>query len=175
MKKKQKIDMYIALFLIFIGVILLLMPILGVTNLKWLSIGIFSLYTVLNIIQFLLTKESKDYEGIHTAIASLIVLIASIIFNPQNSPRTLAMLLMIWIVLMSLTKLKKADYYHDRKDRMWKYSALNLGLFILSGILTSINLAYSNEVQIIILGFFMLIHGILELFEPITKTLIAHS
>ena len=175
MKKKQKIDMYIALFLIFIGVILLLMPILGVTNLKWLSVGIFSLYTVLNIIQFLLTKESKDYEGIHTAIASLIVLIASIIFNPQNSPRTLAMLLMIWIVLMSLTKLKKADYYHDRKDRMWKYSALNLGLFILSGILTSINLAYSNEVQIIILGFFMLIHGILELFEPITKTLIAHS
>jgi uncharacterized membrane protein HdeD (DUF308 family) len=76
---------------------------------------------------------------------------------------------------MSLTKLKKADYYHDRRDRMWKYSATNLGLFLLTGLLASINLAYGLETQIIVLGFFILINGILELFEPIIKTLIAHS
>ena len=76
---------------------------------------------------------------------------------------------------MSLAKLKKMDYYHDKNDRMWKIRFLNLSLFIITGILTCINLAYTSAVQVLIVGFFMLVHGILELFDPIVKTLIAHS
>ena len=173
MKKKQKVDLSIALCLILIGVALLILPIFKITDIKWLSTIIFALYTILNSIQFILTKESKDYEGLHSALASLFVLAASLIWNPSESPRNLAMLLMAWIVLMSVAKLKKTDYYHDRKDKMWKLRLFNLGLFILAGILTSINLSYSSEIQVIVIGFFMLIHGILELFDPITKYLIA--
>lgn len=173
MKKKQKIDLIIALCLILIGITLLILPLFNITDIKWLSTIVFSLYTILNALQFILTKKSKDYEGLHSALASLIILIASLIWNPSESPRNLAMLLMAWIILMSVVKLKKTDYYHDRKDRMWKFRLFNLGLFIIAGILASINLAYSSDVQIIVLGFFMLIHGILELFDPITKYLIA--
>jgi len=53
--------------------------------------------------------------------------------------------------------------------------SLNLGLFIITGILTCINLAHPNAVQVLIIGYFMLTHGILELLDPIVKTLIAHS
>lgn len=175
MKKKQKVDMSIAIFLILIGVILLILPLLGINNVKFLNTGIFALYTILNSIQFLLTKESKDYEGLHSAIGSLIVLIANIMINPNSNPKTLAMLLMTWIIFMSLAKLKKMDYYHDRRDRMWKIRAFNLSLFILSGVLACINLSYSSSVQVLVIGFFMLIHGILELFDPLVKTIIAHS
>ncbi len=175
MKKKQKVDIGIALCLVLIGVILLILPLFKIDNIKYLNTIIFFLYTILNIIQFILTKESKDYESLHSAIASLIALIANFFLDTNNSPQKLAMLLMTWIILMSLTKLKKMDYYHDRKDRMWKLKAFNLGLFILSGFLASINLSYSGEVKLIVIGFFMLIHGILELFEPVTKTLINHS
>lgn len=175
MKKKQKVDMSIALILIFIGVVLLILPLFEISNIKWLNTGIFALYTILNSIQYLLTKESKDYEGLHSALASLIVLVANLLLNTQNNPKTLAMLLLTWIMLMSLAKLKKMDYYHDRRDRMWKVRAFNLGLFILSGVLASINLSYTGDVQIIVIGFFMLTHGILELFDPLVKTLIAHS
>lgn len=175
MKKKQKVDMGIAIFLILIGVILLILPLFNISNIKWLNTGIFSLYTILNLIQFILTKESKDYEGLHSAIGSLIVLIANLLIRPINNPKTLSMLLMTWIIFMSLAKLKKMDYYHDRRDRMWKIRAFNLSLFILAGVLTCINLAYEGVVQVLVIGFFMLIHGILELFDPIVKTLIAHS
>ena len=175
MKFKQKIDTIIAIFLIFIGIILLILPTFNITNIKYLSIGIFALYTILNLIQFILTRKSKDYEGLHSAIGSLIIFIASIATSPENSPKTLAMLLMTWIIFMSLAKLKKMDYYHDKNDRMWKIRFINLGLFIIAGILTSINLAYVSTVQVLVIGFFMLIHGILELFDPIVKTLIAHS
>lgn len=175
MKKKQKVDTIIALIAILIGIIILILPLIGIKELKWISLIIFSSYSILSFIQFFLTLDSKDYEGLYSGISSLIVVIAHLFFNPANSPKVLAMLMMTWIILMSLTKLKKSDYYHDRKDRMWKYSAINLGLFIITGILASINLAYGVETQIIVLGFFMFINGILELFEPITKTLIAHS
>ncbi len=175
MKKKQKVDMSIAILLILIGVVLLILPLFNINNIKWLNTGIFALYTILNSIQFILTKESKDYEGLHSALGSVVVLIANLVINPVNNPKTLAMLLMSWIIFMSLAKLKKMDYYHDRRDRMWKIRAFNLSLFILAGVLACINLAYDRSVQIIVIGFFMLIHGILELFDPIVKTLIAHS
>lgn len=134
----------------------------------------FGFYTILNAIQFILTIDSKDYEGLYSAIASLIVLLATI-FIKESTPRFLALELMTWITLMALAKLKKMDYYHDRRDRMWKLRVFNLVFFVLAGLLTSINLSYSSEVQIIVLGFFMLIHGMLEIFDPIVKTLIAHS
>lgn len=175
MKKKQKIDTTIALISILMGIILLVLPIFEITSIKWISLTTFSIYAVISLIQFILTKDTKDYEGLYSTIASLIIVIAHFIWNPAESPKILALFLMTWIILMSLTKLKKADYYHDKKDRMWKYSTLNLGLFILTGILSSISLAYGPEAEIIVLGFFMIINGILELFEPITKTLIAHS
>ena len=85
------------------------------------------------------------------------------------------MSLMAWITLMSVAKLTKVDYYHDKKDRMWKYRLLNLILFILTGIATAISLTYASSVQTIIIGFFMIIHAILELFDPIIKSLIAHA
>ena len=158
MKFKQKVDTIIAICLILIGVVLLVLPVFNITNIKYLSIGIFALY-----------------EGLHSAIGSLIVLIASIVTTPETSPKTLAMLLMTWIIFMSLAKLKKMDYYHDKNDRMWKIRGFNLGLFIITGILTCINLAHVSTVQVLVIGFFMLVHGILELFDPIVKTLIAHS
>ena len=175
MKFKQKVDTIIAIFLIIIGVVLLILPLFNITNIKYLSICIFALYTILNAILFILTIKSKDYEGLHSAIGSFIVLIASIITTPEQQPKTLAMLLMTWIIFMSLAKLKKMDYYHDKNDRMWKIRLLNLGLFIITGILTCINLAHISTVQVLVIGFFMLIHGILELLDPIVKTLIAHS
>lgn len=175
MKKKQKIDLTIALLSILIGIVIIIFPLIGITSIKWISLGIFSSYTILSSIQFILTIDSKDYEGLYSAIASFIIVIAHFIWDVQSSPKILALFLMGWILLMSLTKLKKADFYHDKKDRMWKYSLTNLGIFIITGILSSISFSYGIETEIIVLGFFMIINGILELFEPITKSLIAHS
>ncbi len=174
MKKKQIVDIAIALFLVFIGIILLILPLLGISNIRYLMTIVLGLYTLLNAIQFILTIDSKDYEGLHSAIGSVVVLIATIVIN-DNTPRIVALELMTWITFMSLAKLKKMDYYHDRRDRMWKLRVFNLFFFIIAGILASINLYYSESVQIIVIGFFMLIHGILETFDPVVKTLIAHS
>lgn len=175
MKPKQKIDTIIATISIIMGGIILILPALKITSLKWISLATFSIYALISLIQFILTKSSKDYEGLHSFLSSLVIVIAHFIWDPSSNPKVLALFLIAWIMLMSLTKLKKADFYHDRRDRMWKYSTLNLSLFILVGLLSSISLAYGTETEIIVLGFFMLTNGILELLEPVAKDLIAHS
>ena len=73
---------------------------------------------------------------------------------------------------MSLIKLKEADYYHDRKNKLWLSNIISLVLFIISGILTTLNLYCTNDVQILILGFFFMINGILELMIPLTNHLL---
>ena len=83
----------------------------------------------------------------------------------------MALTLFIWVILMSLIKLKKTDYYNDRKNKMWVLRLITLMLFMLTGLLATINLYYTADVQILVLGFFFYIHGILELVDPITNYL----
>ena len=175
MKYKQKVDLIIALILLLIGIVLILLPIYVVPNMSIIIRILFASYAIINLVQYILTRKSKDYEGLHTCIVSIICLIATFIFDVTATAKTLAMTLMLWTTLMSLVKLKKVDYYHDRKDRMWKLALFTLILFVLCGIATSISLTYASSVQTIVIGYYMIINAIIELFEPIVKTLIAHA
>lgn len=175
MKYKQKVETLTSLVLILIGTILLLCPLYKITDIKWINLIIFLSYAIINLLKFILTYKSKDYEGLFTCLASIVAAITSIVLKSEKSAINLSLTLMIWIILLSLIKLKKADYYHDRRDRMWKLNILMLGIFILCGLLTSINLYYEADVQVIVIGFFFMINGILEMFDPIVKTLITHA
>ena len=106
-----------------------------------------------------------------TSIASIIVFIVALKLNISEVPWYLALCLLIWIILLSLIKLKKGDYYNDRKNKMWIIEVISLVLFILAGLLTTMNLYYENDIQVLVLGYFFLIHGILELFDPLIISL----
>ena len=175
MKKKQKVDFTVAMLLLFIGIALTIIPLMIAIKLNIIVRLLFSSYAIINLIQYILTRKDKDYEGLLTFFVSLITVILTFIFDIVTSPNRLAMTLMFWITAMSLIKFKKVDYYHDRRDRMWKLRVFTLFLFMITGILTAMNLAYSSAIQATIIGFFMIIHGILELFDPIVKTLISHA
>ena len=174
MKKKQKVDLIVALLLVVFAIIVLLLPLLEFYNIKMIVILTFAYYGIVNLIRFIILKDTKDYEGLHYTLTSLGMLVVFLsIKNP--SPRNLALVLFGWIALNSLAKLKKADYYNDRRDRMYKYGLLDLLIFLITGIITCVNLAYPADVQTLIIGFFLLISGILEVFDPILKSLITHS
>lgn len=175
MNKKQIVDLVIAIFLILCGGILLVFPLFHFVHVKPIFMAILGIYGFLNLIQFLLTKEARDYEGLFTAIASVISLIVAWRLDIAKVPWYLALTLFIWIIMMSLIKMKKADYYNDRKNSIWILKIVTLVFFILTGLLATINLYYEADVQILVLGFFFLIHGMLELFDPLTDYLLSHK
>ncbi len=173
MKRKQIVDLVTAVTLIIVGSLLLIFPLLKIINVKYIFMGVLSFYGVMNLIQYLLTTKSKDYEGLFTMIASIITLIILGLVNIEKNPLNLALTLFVWITLMSLIKLKKCDYYHDRHKKIYILRIITLILFVLTGLLCTINLYYEPQVQVLVLGFFYFIHGILELVDPITNYLIS--
>lgn len=171
MDRRTLVEFIIAGILILISCVVIVLPIFNIDNIKMVFISIISLYGISHLIKNFTTLASKDYSGFGTSLNSVIVLVL-MMFLDVNEPWNLALILFIWIILMSLTKLKESDYYHDRKNKLWKLNVCNLLLFILVGILTTINLYYPSEVQILVLGFFFLIHGILELMDPLVAYII---
>ena len=171
MKYKQKVDIMIGITYIFIGTLFLLFPIYHINNIKWLNFIVFLIIGLISLMQFILNRKSRDYTGLYSFIACILFSLSMLIFK-VNSPRILALCIMGWVMIMSLIKFKKSDYYHDRKDRMWKLNILMLGIFVLSGILTSINLLHGSDVQLIVIGVFLFITGILDIMDPFVKGLI---
>ena len=168
MNKKQKVELIISAFLIICGSLVLIFPLFQFVKVKLIFISVLAVYGALNLIKFLLVRESKDYEGLFTSIASIVALIIVCFLDVDNVPWYLALSLFVWIIFMSLIKLKKADYYNDRKNKVWILEVVTLILFVLSGLLTTINLYYENDIQVLVLGYFYFIHGILELVDPLT-------
>ena len=167
MKKKQKVDLVIAILLMLEGVVLALLPNFKINELEKILFGVMMVYATINLTQFLLTKESKDYEGLYESILSYVTAIAGSVFNLFTNTLEIAVTLFAWLALMSLIKLKKCDYYHDQSNKMWIIKVVTLVLFII----TCINLCYSKNVQVLLIGLFFYIHGILELVDPLTNYL----
>lgn len=174
MRKKVLVDFIVAIILIIIGSIVLTFPLFKIINVRLIFGIVLGIYGIANFFQFFLTKDNKDYEGLFTVFASVITILI-LGFLDIDKPLNLALTLFIWISFMSLIKLKKIDYYHDRHKEIWFLKMITLILFILSGLLTVINLYYEKDVQILSIGFFFFIHGILELVDPITNYLIENK
>lgn len=169
MSVKTKAYIITSLSLIICSSIVILLPLLSINNVKVTFIIIMLFYMVSNLIDYLLVKKTKDREGLYTAIVCLISLTLVIILNVMENPIYLAFILLIWTFGMSLVKLKKADYYHDRKNNMWIMHIITLFIFILIGLLTAVNLYYAAEIQILMLGNFFFINGILDLIDPLAN------
>ena len=171
LKTKQKIDGVVDLFLVVIAVFIIVAGILKFSDVKTLFVSVLYVYAALNLAQYILTRKEKDYEGLYTALASTAVATVDL-FISFNTVNVISVSIMAWVTMMSVIKFIKTDYYNDRKDRMYKLRIVSLVFFIVTGILVSLSLNYSANVQVLIIGYFFLIHGLLELIDPITKYLI---
>ncbi len=172
MDRKNLINFVSACGIILIGIIVLLLPLFNILNVQLIFILIITLYGIFNLIKNLILINIKEFSGFSKAIACVVVLCALLFLEINDNPWNLALILFIWIILISLAKLKEADYYHDRKNKLWLINITNLILFIICGILTTLNLYCTNDVQILILGYFFLTNGILDLMLPLVNHLL---
>lgn len=173
MKKKELIDLITSLSLMIFASVILLLPTFKINDLSFILKIIFGFYTLIKIAQFILTIKEKDYESCLTSIISLIGFIALIFI--KASTKNIALILLIWMALMCLIKLKKADFYHDRANKMWILRLFILFVFLTTGLLTGINLYYDASVQTIIVGFFFFINGMLDAIDPIALYLMEEN
>ncbi len=170
MKAKQMVDIFIESILLILGLVVLIIGIFSYSNIKVVFVSALFTYAIFNFIQYILTKESKDMEGLYTALSSVLVGVADL-FLPFDNNLVLPLSIMSWTILMSIIKVVKADYYNDRKDITWKYKMVTLIVFMVISVLTSVALNYNSNVQVLIMGYYFIINGILEVSEVLVKYL----
>lgn len=172
MNRRTLVEFITAWLLILLGVAITVLPIFDIMNVKVVFVIIVAVYGVVHLIKNFMLINAKDYSGFGISLSSVIALILMFFLDVNDSPWNLALILFIWVILMSLTKLKESDYYHDQKNKLWKLNIINLILFIITGLVTAVNLYYTGDIQILVLGFFLLINGMLELMDPLAAYLI---
>lgn len=173
MNKKELVDLITGIFLMLIAGVILLLPTFKVNDLGFILKTVFGFYALIKLTQFILILKEKDFESLFTFLISLGAFISLFLINLTT--KNMVLILMIWMGLMCLIKLKKADFYHDKKNKMWILRLFILFAFLTSGLLTGLNLYYEASVQTIIVGFFFLINGILDIVDPIALYLMENS
>lgn len=175
-RKKNIINLVASSTLLLFGILLLIFPWFGVNNPVFVLYIAFAVNSLVKLIEYFLTKNGSDYENLYSAIACAVAALSGFRFaSYENTPLVLSLTLVSWVFIMSIIKLIKLDYYHDRENGMVYVNLVTFSLFILIGLLTSVNLYFSNTVQTLMLGFFFLINGILSLTENAIRILVTHN
>jgi len=172
MNRRTLVEFITAWFLVLCGGVMTILPLFNISNVRNVFIVVIAIYGVIHLVKNFFILNAKEYSGFSTAAACIVALVLMLFLDINNSPWNLALILFIWVILMSLIKLKESDYYHDKKNKLWELNVVNLIIFILTGVLTSLNLYYTGDIQILVLGFFFLINGILELMDPLVAHII---
>lgn len=173
MKKKELVDLLTGLSLMLLAGVILLLPSFKVNDLNFILKTIFGFYALIKLTQFILIFKEKDFESLFTSIISIAAFVS--LFLIEFTTKNMVLVLLIWIGLMCLIKLKKADFYHDRKNKMWILRLFILFVFLTSGLLTGLNLYYEASVQTIIVGFFFFLNGVLDAIDPIAMVLMENK
>lgn len=171
-KIKDIINLSVSGVLILLGILLLIYPWFGLTEPSKLLYLLFSVYGGIKIIEYILTRVPGDKEDLYTAVACILAAISGFKFGDYSSPMVLSITLMSWVAIMAIIKLIKLDFYHDRENGMLYVNLITFSLFLLLGILTSVNLYFNITVQTLMLGFFFIVNGLLNLAEDGIRILV---
>lgn len=162
---KNKINLITSAVIITLGILLFIFPWFGIEEPNNLLYLLFAIYAGIKLIEYILTRNGTDRENLYTAIACALASVSGFKFSEYSSPMVLSLTLISWVGIMSVIKLIKLDYYHDRKNGMFYVNLVSFSLFLLLGLLTSINLYFNETVQTLMLAFFFVCNGILSLAE----------
>ncbi len=169
MNKKNIVDLITNIALLILSCVILLFPNLKIVNIKLVLGLLFGFSTIFKLTSFIIVFKEKDYESLFTSIISAAGLIS--IFFLELTTKNIALILLIWLALMCIIKLKKADYYHDRKNKMWIFQIFNLIAFLTINLILCLNLMYKNEIQILIISFYFIINYLLDSLAPLVSYL----
>lgn len=173
MTKKEKTDFIISVSLLIEACIILLLPSFNITNVLLVLIIVMASFAFLKLLQFILTFKDKDYQSLFMSIISLISCLVLAIFELDK--KIILLIFLIWMGLTCLVKLKKADYYHDRDNKLWVFRIIVLLIFLTIGLLTGLNLYQSDSLEILLFGYFFFINACLEMLDPMILYLVGKN
>lgn len=168
MKKESFLwNVYGSGVILLFGCCFLLFPLFRITDITLVFRLFLAIFTIISLINFAAQYKNKEYSSFFVFLISIVLLIGSFLFPLTEQPKSLALSLLIWILFVSLAKIKRADFFHDRKSKIWCLEISLFFLFFLNGVCTCINFAFSEVTSVLSFGYFTFLYGVLEIQESL--------
>lgn len=176
--KRQFIVNIIGAILIFLlGVIYIMLPTYYGTkmmeniDINNLFLSFLISYSVIHLGEYLILGKNPHNEPIYLCIIASITGILNIILSGYSS-KSFSISFALMIFMITAIKLLTIDYYHDRDDAYYYIEGLCTAIFFILGVICAINFFGNVTLQTIMLGLFITIIGILEIFNVSIKTML---
>ena len=163
--EKNFIAFITSIGLVFYGAFLLCESLFHLSDFRLYVTIFFGWYGALHLLRYLFSENKKEYNPLLEGILGVLFSCVGIFYNYVEDPQNFSFAILLYALLLCFIKLKKADYFHDRKSKFWLIEVASLIFFLLLSILISMNLKFSENVLFIILGFYSFFIGVFEFFE----------
>lgn len=161
LKKSTKQDILVSLIFIIFGVVLIYNPNAVISILSFVLGGIFIIMGILKISEYISTGKTNNYL---LAIAISLIIIGIIIMcSSKIILSAFGIIIGIWIIYAGIANLQTAIVWKDYTSRVWLLSVILSIITIIVGIYVLVN---ANVIMNII-GFIILIYGIINILEDI--------
>jgi hypothetical protein len=161
--------------LFILGIIYIISPSIITTETYKVNnfvIVMLGLYALLNLVKFIVINY-KTYEKVYLCLGSCAIAILNIILSAfMDATTVFTMCIMLFTLVVTGVKLFAVDYYYQRKDSYWYIITMLLIIFLSVGLVISIALLNHPDVQVISLGFFIIIIAILDAVDTSIKCML---
>ena len=122
------------------------------------------MFACVNLVKYIVVGKNPTSERVYMTVASASSGALNIVLGGffENQNMVLAISIMVFVLAITTVKLFTIDYYHDNKDAFFYIETMLLCLFLVVGVVISINLFNDSIIQTIMLGFLFIIIGILD-------------
>ena len=161
--------------LFILGLIYIISPTIITTKVYKVNnfvIVMLSLYALANLIKFIVINY-KTYEKVYLCLGSCAIAILNVILGAFIEPTVVfTMSIMLFTLVVTGVKLFAVDYYYQRKDAYWYVVTMLLTIFLIVGLVVSIALMNNPDIQVVSLGFFIIIIAILDAVDTSIKCML---
>lgn len=122
------------------------------------------MFACVNLVKYIVVGKNPTSERVYMTVASAGSGALNIVLGGffENQHMVLAISIMVFVLAITTVKLFSIDYYHDNKDAFFYIETMLLCLFLVVGVVISVNLFNDSTIQTIMLGFLFIIIGILD-------------
>ncbi len=160
-----------SLLIIFYASFLLLSSMYQFGAFNTLVTAFFVIYGVIHLALALANYNTKEFSHFFLGVIGIISFSILYCSNILTSIRGCSFFFFLFALLTCFIKLKKADYFHDRKNILWRMELSFLFLYFLATILFCVNLVQKDSVLTLLFGFYILFIGSLEFMEAMVFNL----
>ncbi len=167
LKSRDIVLIISAIILLFVGVFFFLEKYINFVEGNQIFYVVMLIYFGIEFINYILTKKSTGMNSLYISLVSLIASVSGLLYGKTSTSTVISITLGSWVVAMIVIKLIRIEELRSKLNPIVFINLFTLSMFILLSFLAVVNIYKEITNVCLMMGFFYIVYGILNLIENI--------